>query len=191
MKCCLKCGADKSEKDFSRDKYKSDGLRIYCKTCSKEHETAYRKQHIDELREKRRERRRQDKNGMKERERIKAKEIRSSASGTINHRISVNIGQSLRGSNKAGRKWQSLVGYTLADLKRNLEKKFLPGMTWENREQWHIDHKTPISAFNFTRPEDIDFQKCWSLENLRPMWAEDNISKHDHVDKPFQPSLTI
>lgn len=56
---------------------------------------------------------------------------------------------------------------------------------------WHIDHKIPKSAFNFETPEDIDFKRCWALKNLQPLWAAENIKKHDRVDKPFQPSLAI
>lgn len=106
--------------------------------------------------------------------------------------IATVIRQSLNG-NKNGRHWESLVGYTLADLKCHLEKQFKPGMTWDNygRNGWHIDHIIPISAFNFTSPDHLDFKLCWSLSNLQPLWAFENCSKHDKLEKPFQPSLAI
>jgi hypothetical protein len=64
-------------------------------------------------------------------------------------------------------------------------------MSWENYGKWHIDHRIPIDAFNFTCPEDIDFTQCWALRNLRPLWAVDNIKKSNKLEKPFQPSLLL
>jgi hypothetical protein len=80
-------------------------------------------------------------------------------------------------ANKAGRSWESLVGYTLYDLKRHLEARFLPGMSWENYGAWHIDHIRPRASFTYTSPEDDAFKQCWALDNLQPLWAEDNIRK--------------
>lgn len=88
------------------------------------------------------------------------------------------IAQSLKGK-KNRRSWIDFVDYTVADLKIHLERQFLPGMTWENRKLWHVDHVRPIAQFSFTDPEDEDFKACWALTNLRPMWAADNIRKKD------------
>lgn len=108
----------------------------------------------------------------------------------LSMRISRSIHHSI-GKNKAGKHWETLVGYTLDQLKMHIEKQFVDGMSWDNRSEWHIDHKIPVSAFNFETPEDIDFKKCWELKNLRPMWAKDNIIKGKKLDSPFQPSLLI
>jgi hypothetical protein len=35
MKICKKCNIDKSELEFNKNKYKKDGLDIYCKECIK------------------------------------------------------------------------------------------------------------------------------------------------------------
>ena len=50
---------------------------------------------------------------------------------------------------------------------------------------------TKRSAFNFSKPEHIDFKRCWSLENLRLLPAMENIKKHNKLFKPFQPALKI
>lgn len=68
-----------------------------------------------------------------------------------------------------------LLGYGPQDLIQKLECQFKPGMSWENRELWHIDHRKPIKAFldqGQFNPRVIN-----ALCNLRPMWAKDNISK--------------
>ena len=69
------------------------------------------------------------------------------------------------------------MGYKLQDLKNHLESKFQDGMSWKNIGVWHIDHIRPISSFNFESFEDIEFKKCWALNNLQPLWAFDNLSK--------------
>ena len=117
---------------------------------------------------------------------------RSTPRGKIECAVSRGIYGSLK-DKKAGRSWEALVGYTVDDLMRHLEKKFLPGMSWENYGQygWHIDHIIPRSAFNYETTDDIDFKKCWGLDNLQPLWGLDNISKGAKLSAPFQPSLAL
>lgn len=67
------------------------------------------------------------------------------------------------------------LGYTAKQLKKHLESKFLPGMTWKNRGKWHIDHIKPIAVF--VSEGETDPSVINSLENLQPLWAEDNWSK--------------
>ena len=92
---------------------------------------------------------------------------------------------------KNGRKWESLVGYTLEDLMQHLEKQFQPGMTWENYGEWHLDHIQPRAAHFYTDSTDPDFQRCWALENLQPLWAKDNKEKSAKIIQPFQPTLDL
>jgi hypothetical protein len=109
----------------------------------------------------------------------------------LNTNISRAIHNSLKRGAKHSRHWEDLVGFTIDNLKCHLEEQFQEGMTWENYGEWHIDHRLPKAAFNFETPEDIDFQRCWSLSNLQPMWAKENISKGARLSKPFQPALAI
>jgi len=50
-------------------------------------------------------------------------------------------------------------------------------MFWNNKSRWHLDHICPISAFEFKTSNDIDFQRCWCLGNLQPLWMKDNMEK--------------
>jgi hypothetical protein len=117
---------------------------------------------------------------------------RSTLSGRINDAFSSAMYRSLK-SNKGGRHWEDLVGYTVEDLKKHIENQFEPGMNWENygKFTWHIDHKIPMSAFNISSAECIDFKKCWKLSNLQPLWARENHVKRDRLKEPFQPSLAL
>jgi len=69
------------------------------------------------------------------------------------------------------------LGYRFAELRKHLEGLFRPGMTWDNYGKWHIDHIKPLTAFNFKSIDDCEFKACWGLNNLRPLWAADNIRK--------------
>lgn len=109
---------------------------------------------------------------------------RSTAQGTLDNRISAALGRALKGK-KHGRSWENLVGYTLLDLMRHLESKFLPGMSWNNMQEWHVDHIIPKVTFVYATADDKDFKLCWSLSNLQPLWAFDNMSKHSHIGEKY------
>lgn len=57
--------------------------------------------------------------------------MRSTPQGKLANRISAHMQYSLKG-NKKGRHWETLVGYTVEDLKKHLENKFEVGMNWGN-----------------------------------------------------------
>jgi len=106
----------------------------------------------------------------------RVKLMRSQPAGFINHRISSGIRQSLRMA-KQGHRWESLVGFSLSELMAHLEDQFLPGMTWANRYEWHIDHRRPLCSFEFQTPDCPQFREAWALTNLQPLWAVDNLIK--------------
>lgn len=86
-----------------------------------------------------------------------------------------------------------LLGYSIDQLMRHLEKKFWPGMSWDNYgvDGWHIDHIIPLAVHNYETPDDIDFKRAWALKNLQPLWGPDNNSKSDKLEKEFQPSFAL
>jgi hypothetical protein len=98
-------------------------------------------------------------------------------------RVSQNFSRSIRyclsrsGSSKYGKNWERLVGYTRHELINHIEKQFKVGMSWENWGEWHIDHIVPIKSFNIKEAGDQEFLACWSLTNLRPIWASENVRK--------------
>ncbi len=120
------------------------------------------------------------------------KKARSSVKGKIRTMISGPMRQSLKNVSKLGRHWEDLVGFTVEQLKRHIERKFKPGMSWDNYgSYWEIDHIIPIAAFNYETPEDIDFKRCWCLKNLQPLEKSTNRKKWKHLDKPFQPAFVL
>lgn len=106
----------------------------------------------------------------------------------IKFRLKQNIGNIMRASllnGKNNETVEKLLGYSLDDLIDYLESKFQENMSWINYGEWHIDHKVPIAAFRYNSYEDEAFKKCWSLENLQPLWAKDNLRKKDIISEEF------
>lgn len=93
----------------------------------------------------------------------------------LNERMSGAMRKLLNGRKNSS--WLDYVDWTIEELKEHLESKFTDGMGWHNISEWHIDHKIPKSWFKFDCPKDPRFKKCWSLDNLQPMWASDNCKK--------------
>ena len=69
------------------------------------------------------------------------------------------------------------LGYSVEELRYHLESQFDPNMNWGNYGQWHVDHIQPVCSFSFYSFFDEEFKKCWSLSNLRPLWASLNVTK--------------
>lgn len=73
----------------------------------------------------------------------------------------------------------TLTGCSLEDLVKHLESQFLPGMTWDNRNLWHVDHKRPLASFDLQDSEQHKIAGNWT--NLQPLWAWDNQHKSDRI----------
>ena len=68
-----------------------------------------------------------------------------------------------------------MLGCSYGVLNKHLEEQFAEGMTWENRGEWHVDHRLPLAA---ARNTDELVALC-HYTNLQPMWASDNKAKYD------------
>lgn len=115
-------------------------------------------------------------------DKVKAKEKKRRENPVyhLSNNISRNISHSLK-NGKNGLHWETLVNFTTQDLIIHLEKQFTDGMGWVNMGKWHIHHKLPVSWWQFETPQDREFKQCWSLANLQPLWAFENISKSNRV----------
>jgi hypothetical protein len=74
-----------------------------------------------------------------------------------------------------------ILQYTPEELIIHLEKQFKDDMTWDNYGIWHVDHKLPITSFDIQEMGDEEFMKCWCLDNLQPMWGDENIRKSNKL----------
>lgn len=67
------------------------------------------------------------------------------------------------------------LGCSIAQFKSNIEVQFLPGMSWDNYGQWHLDHVRPLSTFDLSIREQ--FLMAINYSNYQPLWAKDNLKK--------------
>jgi hypothetical protein len=101
---------------------------------------------------------------------------RATAKGRLESNVSRAVNRALLKA-KSREPSFNLLGFTVDELMRHLERQFLPGMIWENYGKWHVDHILPLASFNYSSAKDDEFKAAWALTNLRPMWAKENISK--------------
>ena len=74
-----------------------------------------------------------------------------------------------------------ILRYSPEELVVHLENQFTEGMEWDNYGEWHVDHRLPITSFKFKEVGDNEFMRCWELNNLQPMWGDENISKSNKI----------
>ena len=219
-KICSVCGIEKDYSEFSKRSALKSGIASRCRKCAVLAAQEWNRKHPENVSISNKKWRETHKEYVKEVHRVwsssakkkeydrkwraanpeknlasinRAAKVRlSTLKGKLNCRLASSIRSSLKAGTKKNRHWESLVDFTIDQLKNHLEKLFTPEMTWENYgTYWSIDHKLPIAVFNFEKPEHIDFRLCWSLKNLQPMEKIANIKKSNKIEFPFQPSLAI
>lgn len=72
---------------------------------------------------------------------------------------------------------RKIVGCSPAFLKDYIESKFKPGMSWENRSDFHIDHRIPLKS---ARTKKEIFKLC-HYKNLQPLWGPENLAKGSKI----------
>lgn len=179
---------DKRNKEWNRknrDK-KSAYDRKYCEEHKKESQS-YQKKYYKENKEKILKRGIDWKLSHRERFREWTRKYDAKRRQNPTRRIYENFSRRIRmGIEKNGDTTGNIleaVGYSIQELKEYLEKQFDENMNWDNYgSYWHIDHIRPVSSFTFNSYKDSDFKKCWSLSNLQPLEAKENIRKGNKLN---------
>jgi len=100
--------------------------------------------------------------------------LRSLVSGAVHE------GLKKSSARKDNSTWKALP-YTPQQLREHIENQFEEWMSWDNygtgEGKWNIDHIIPQSKLRYDSLDHPNFQKCWALENLRPMCSIENIRK--------------
>ena len=190
MKTCNKCNITKPLIEFHKQKNSKDGLKSHCKECIKEYQQInkerlykkvkeYRQNNKERIQERNKEYRQNNKeyfakynlqyitNRLQTDELFKAKKsIRSLVSQSIR-----KMGYSKQS------KTQQILGCTYEECKTHIENQFAPGMTWDNKHLWHLDHIIPLSLGQ-TEEEIIALNH---YTNFQPLWADDNMAKGNNI----------
>ena len=201
LKFCTICKEGKILDEFYNNKSSADGKHPHCKECRKKDDRLRYLRKSDYICKQ--QRARYAKNAEKERESAKAryqkrmsipeerrkildlksKWQRERSASDVGFRINRAFSREIsRMVNKRGEKWLDSVNYSIKELMAHLESQFYKGMAWDNYgKYWHIDHIMPKSMFQVERLGDDEFIACWSLSNLRPLLAVDNLKKHSKI----------
>ena len=205
-KQCTKCKKIKDLCDFFKRKDSKIGLTSWCKSCKNKWQKKYNQNNLNNLKEYRKKweennlnyrkeykkkwkdnnpnyqkkynqnnKEKIKKNNLKYRNNKRKTDPRFKLKCNVSSLISTRLKNSL--SSKKGQSTFNFLPYTIDDLIKHLEQLFTKGMSWDNYGEWHIDHIKPDSLFNYKSVDDEEFQECWALENLQPLWAEENLSK--------------
>lgn len=186
------------ERMFSNiEKYRAMSLSLYYKKHekNKEHRRNKYKQNIEIRRLKANEyRKKRDKgikyeqyrrNYLKYKEKIlkrtiekRREKLKTDPQFLIRERLRNRLSLALK-RKKIFKKTQDMLrlGCSLDFLKKYLESLFVEGMSWQNKDLWHIDHIKPLSKFDLTDEKQLN-EAC-HYTNLQPLWAKDNLSKGD------------
>jgi hypothetical protein len=171
------------------------GISNQCKECKSKYDKEYRKRkgkeyldgkkkYRDKNREKINEKQRSAASRSKRRlwRKRKMKDANYALKEKLNARMRTSMNQAVKGI-KNRKSWKDILGYDWEDLKDHLQSLFTEGMTWDKflSGQIHIDHIIPIDSFEFTDVVDEQFIKCWSLENLQPLWDWENLKKSNSL----------
>lgn len=200
-KKCPKCGIVKAQGMFYKATIRPDGMSSWCKECSSDYDkkrdaTESRRSNRSMMSDAKNKRRVAAYNaGAREsilarnkvyydtnKDKIIKRKIdrsKSSVELIAKSRISGLIRSSIRkhGYSKKSRTFE-ILGCSWLEFVSHIEKQFKEGMTWENRNLWHIDHIIPLA----TATCEDDIIRLNHFTNLRPLWAEENLRKSDKLE---------
>ena len=181
-KVCSKCREQKEVCEFSKDKSRKDGYYLNCKKCEKKRFKIYRENNQEKLKEKYKKDKEKNPNYIKE-WRLKNPNYNSEYEKKrrlndpifyLRKKVRNRLRDYFRVKTK---KTLEYLGCSFEELKQHLENKFSDGMSWKNRNEWHIDHIIPLSS---AKTEDELYKLC-HYTNLQPLWAEDNLKKSNKI----------
>lgn len=152
-KACSECGRTKAREQYRSDPAKYIARRIRWRSANREKVNAYRRGH-------------------------QKRKLATDPRFALELRIRGTINEALKkGGYTKKSKASDILGCTWDEFKVHIERQFLPGMSWENRYRWHIDHIVPLSKASSIE----DLLALNHVSNLRPIWSKDNLAKRDHV----------
>lgn len=158
-KKCPKCNEVKTSEEFFYKKASKSGLSQYCKDCTREYVNTRTKER-------------------------RSKDYKYRVIQNLRSRLSYAF-KRIEYTKKS--KTYKILGIELNGLILHIESQFLPGMTWDNYGEWHIDHIIPLAS---AKTEKELYKLCHYL-NLQPLWKEDNFRKGAKIIEPVQTYLPL
>lgn len=170
---------------YRREKYRNDAeyRRKIRESVNKEKESEKHKEYYQKNKERLKEKarkRREEKGHDTEYFRKYMKKRRNTATGKIEIFLRNALRRLMIATSKEKEISSKIIDYSVSDFKKHIESQFLEGMNWDNYGDWHIDHKIPMK-YLIKKYEGFSQKELHGiinrLDNLRPMWATDNLAK--------------
>jgi hypothetical protein len=186
-KVCSKCNVEKEICEFRKDRSKKDGLYPSCKRCKllwrqKNKELTNLTNQRSRLNCQERIKKYNSEYQKKNKDKINTRSVERRKSDPL-YRLSLLIRSRMYNFLKyknvtKKNKTSEIVGCSLETLKLHIENQFTDGMSWELMgKHIHIDHIIPLSSAK----TEQEILKLCHYTNLQPLWAKDNLKKHNKI----------
>lgn len=161
----------KAEKKACRQRYYQENkASIYAK------QREYKAKNVERIREISRESAQRLKEQRNEKSRVR---FASDPLYAMSYRARNRIRYALkRGGYKKNSASAEILGCDWDTFKRHIESQFRDGMSWDNMKEWHLDHIIPLSSAK----SEEEILRLVRYENIRPLWAHQNLSKGAKLD---------
>lgn len=67
------------------------------------------------------------------------------------------------------------IGCTFREYRDYIEFLFKPGMTWDNKGEWEIDHKIPLFFYDLTNEKQRRI--AFNFRNTEVLWKSEHVAK--------------
>lgn len=208
MKQCTKCFTFKELNDFNNTSKSKDGKTNWCKICKKEYNDKRYKNNKEKIKlttqiwyqnnkEKHKthtynyqltnpEKKKQYQNKWKNKNKEYFKKWRyEKYHNDPNFKLRIILGNRLNEILRKNNTYKNsnitqLLGCSLEELKKHLEKQFNSSMSWDNHGIfWEVDHIKPCAAFDLTNLEEQ--KQCFHYTNLQPLSKSNNRKKSKKI----------
>ena len=209
-KVCIKCGVEKPFEEFPVRTDSKDGRRNDCTVCHRKRAREYGREHSDHRKEYMKQWRIENPGYMdvwvkenyeqylnnskqwKIDNPVKAKQHKKEwgtkrSKNDPKYRLKNNLRTAVRSSlRRKGyskkSKTYKILGIDYEGFYNYIESQFVDGMSWENKDEWELDHKIPISIGN----TEEDIIRLNHYTNFRPLWRKDNQLKSNKILPEFE-----
>lgn len=191
---CKKCNIEKPFSEFAKSKECKFGIQWTCKVCASNKTMEWQKDNIPKVRKAQKEydernpdkkKARKERHDKKYPEQLKARRRRYTNKRIKEDPVFAYIMEIRKKTREyafkkfthTGNEFFEIIGINVQGLREYFESKFLEGMSWDNRSEWHIDHIIPIS----TAKTIEEVEKLSHYTNLQPLWKDENIKKGNKI----------
>jgi len=174
-KVCLCCNVLKPVSGFNRNPRHKTGLTIYCNDCRSIKNAKRYQKNTELIKAQTIEYYRRNKSKVTKRNlEYQKQKVKTDPFYNLSRRLRNRLWYALKNTTwKKNTNFSEYIGCDRDTLVSHIESQFVEGMTWDNRSEWHVDHKIPLIS---AKSEEELYKLC-HYTNLCPMWGADNLSK--------------